>query len=97
MNRGTTVVDSLPKTVTRWRRGCAEVQHANHSAAEPPLYHDWTQLNCLSIFAADISFHGGLLQRGASITIQYLCSLNQTFTIVNASRRVVKYSMLIES
>jgi len=36
-------VNSLPKTVTRQRRGCdlnpsfcARVQHANHSATEPP-------------------------------------------------------------
>jgi len=29
-------VNSLPKTVTRQRRGgCARVQHANHSATEP--------------------------------------------------------------
>jgi len=33
-------VNSLPKTVTRQRRDCAYcacVQHANHSATEPPV------------------------------------------------------------
>ena len=44
VNRGTMGVNSLPKTVTRQRRGCdlhpgpfcAWVQHANPSATEPP-------------------------------------------------------------
>ena len=43
MNRGTMDVNSLPKTVTRQRRGCdlnlgpvyASVQHADRSATEP--------------------------------------------------------------
>ena len=39
VNRGMMGVNSLPKTVTRQRRGCdlIPVQHANHSATEPSL------------------------------------------------------------
>jgi len=46
-NRGTMGVNSLPKTVTRQRRSCdlnpckpfcAWVEHANHSAIEPPTH-----------------------------------------------------------
>jgi len=52
MNRGTTGVNSLPKTVTRQHHGCdlnpgpfcAWVQHTNHSATEPP----GTQASCNS-------------------------------------------------
>jgi len=45
-------VNSLPKTVTRQHRGCdlgepgpfcARVQHANHSANEPPALHTMCQ------------------------------------------------------
>ena len=45
VNTGTMGVNSLPKTVTRQRRDCdlnpgpsaPRVQHANHSATEPPV------------------------------------------------------------
>ena len=66
VNRGTMGVNSLPKTVTRQSRDWAWVQHANHSATEPPTYQQ-SVFKCyysdkhLSVFtyemAAKINWH----------------------------------------
>ena len=63
VNRGTMGVNSLPKTVTRRRRDCDLnpgpfcdwVQHANHSATEPPYCCLWKWLILIAqLHAEDI-------------------------------------------